>query len=368
MYKFRKSIAIVVSLCMCLVFAFSFTAYARSLSEINGSISQKNQQLQQGRQQEKDLKNSINGIETKINGMQEQIDGVQSNINETEIKIAKTQKELNQLKEDIDTQNKGLNGRLRSMYENSNTGFIEVLLTSGSISEFLTNLELLKEIHKSDKKVLKKLKKQHKKIEKKKKELDELEASLKSQKSDLETKQSSLEAEKSELDKKKQKVAAENSHLEEELADLRKAAAEITEQIKNYGDDGTSYGGGIMCWPCSGHISCEYGYRYCPYHGYELHTGIDIAVPTGTSIKAAASGTVMQAYYNSSYGNMVLLNNGGGIYTLYAHNSSLLVHPGQKVSKGQVIAKSGSTGNSTGPHCHFEVRKNGQPVNPRSYL
>lgn len=141
-------------------------------------------------------------------------------------------------------------------------------------------------------------------------------------------------------------------------------------QFDNYQGtfSGNTSGGGKLMWPCSGSISCEYGYRNCPYHGYELHSGIDIAVSTGTSIKAAAAGTVEQAYYNSSYGYMILLNNGNNIKTLYAHNSKLLVKQGAKVKKGQVIAKSGNTGNSTGPHCHFEVRKNGTPVNPRSYL
>ena len=141
-------------------------------------------------------------------------------------------------------------------------------------------------------------------------------------------------------------------------------------QFDNYQGEftGNEAGGGNMMWPCSGSISSEYGYRHCPYHGYELHSGIDIAAATGTDVKAAAAGTVKQAYFNSSYGNMVLIDNGGGINTLYAHNSRLLVKAGDKVKKGQVIAKSGNSGDSTGPHCHFEVRKNGNPVNPRDYL
>lgn len=368
MFKRKRNTAAVLALIMILTCAFSYTAYAASLSEIQGSISNKKQQLENGKQKEEELADDISSVEDKINGMQEKIDALQSDINATEFRISKAEAELSKLKDDIDKQNEGLNARLRNMYESDNMGIIEVLLNSGSISEFLTNMELLKEIHKSDKEVLSKLKKQHEKVESKKAELDKLEASLQSQQDSLQSQQDSLESEKASLNSKKAKVAASNSQLEEELADLQSAAAAITEQIKNYGDDGTSYGDGVMCWPCSGTISCEYGYRYCPFHGYELHSGIDIAVPTGTNIKAAASGTVMQAYYNSSYGNMILINHGGGIYTLYAHNSSLLVSAGTKVSKGQVIAKSGSTGNSTGPHCHFEVRKNGQPVNPRNYL
>ncbi|MCI5885834.1 MAG: peptidoglycan DD-metalloendopeptidase family protein [Clostridiales bacterium] len=368
MYKKQRHTAVILCFVMLFACTFSYAAYAASLSEIQGNISDKKEQLEEGREKEQSLENDISSLEKKINGMQDEIDGLQSEINETEFKIREAEIELSELQEDISSQNDGLNARLRTMYENDNTSIIEVLLSSGSISEFLTNVELLKKIHQSDKKILSELKEQHEALEEKKAVLDELEASLQSKQSQLKTQQSSLESEKSSLNSRKQQVAASNSNLEEELADLQSAAAAITEQIKNYGNDGSSYGGGVMMWPCSGPVTCEYGYRYCPFHGYELHSGIDIAVPTGTSIKAAASGTVVQAYYNASYGNMILINNGGGIYTLYAHNSSLLVSAGTRVTKGQVIAKSGNTGNSTGPHCHFEVRKNGQPVNPRSYL
>lgn len=250
---------------------------------------------------------------------------------------------------------------------NDNTSFVEVLLNSGSVSELLVNLDLIKRIHKGDKEVLEQLQVQHEQVEKQKKELDNLNSSLKSQQGEVKAKQESLNADKSALNKKRQAVAADNAELSEEIADLQAAADALTAQIKDYGNSDSPYSGS-MIWPVSGHISCEYGYRYCPYHGYELHTGIDIAVGTGTSVKAASSGVVRQAYYNSSYGNMVLIDNGGGIYTLYAHNSSLLVSAGQKVSQGQVIARSGNTGNSTGPHVHFEVRVNGQYVNPRNYL
>lgn len=363
----RKNILIwLLTISVLLSMTGGTVVYADNLSNINSKIDDKKSELSESRQKEKELKSEINELADKIDNMQGEIDELQSEINNTEFKITAAQSKLNKLKKKIEKQNDDLNERLRNMYMNDNTDFVEVLLNSGSISELLVNLELIKRIHKSDKEVLEQLQEQHDKVETQKKELDELNSTLQSKQDAVRDKQDALNADKSALNKKRKSVASANEQLSEEIADLQAAADAVTSQIKDYGSSG-SYSG-AMIWPVSGSISCEYGYRYCPYHGYELHTGIDIAVGTGTSVKAAASGIVKQAYYNSSYGNMVLIDNGGGIYTLYAHNSSLLVSAGQKVSQGQVIAKSGSTGNSTGPHVHFEVRVNGQYVNPRNYL
>ena len=122
-----------------------------------------------------------------------------------------------------------------------------------------------------------------------------------------------------------------------------------------------AWDGGRMPWPCPGHktITSNYGPRYCPFHGRETHSGIDIGAGTGTTIVAAAAGTVVLSGYYGGYGKCVIINHGKGVYTLYGHCSSLLVSKGAKVKEKQKIAKVGSTGNSTGPHLHFEVRKGG---------
>ena len=139
-------------------------------------------------------------------------------------------------------------------------------------------------------------------------------------------------------------------------------------------EEGGSYTGGKFAWPLPGYtrLSSQYGWRTCPFHGREKHSGLDIPAPFGTAVLAAASGTVVTASYQGSYGNAVILSHGSALYTLYGHNSSLLVKVGDKVRKGQPIARVGSTGSSTGNHCHFEVRKGknayGNDVDPWTYL
>jgi murein DD-endopeptidase MepM/ murein hydrolase activator NlpD len=124
-----------------------------------------------------------------------------------------------------------------------------------------------------------------------------------------------------------------------------------------------------MTWPVSGPIVSPYGYRIHPILGYrKLHTGIDFAVGYGTPIRAADSGMVIYATWMSGYGNVIIIDHGRGISTLYAHQSSLAAGSGALVSRGQVVGYVGSTGFSTGPHLHFEVRVNGDPVDPMGYL
>ena len=126
-----------------------------------------------------------------------------------------------------------------------------------------------------------------------------------------------------------------------------------------------------MIWPVPGYtsITSEYGMRVHPITGaFKLHTGVDIGAPMGTSFVAAANGIVSKATFNPAYGNMVIIDHGGGVQTLYAHGNEILVQVGQTVSTGTEVLKVGSTGYSTGPHAHFEIRINGQTINPLDYL
>ena len=126
-----------------------------------------------------------------------------------------------------------------------------------------------------------------------------------------------------------------------------------------------------MAWPTPGYtrITSPYGMRTHPITGvYKLHTGVDLGAPYGSNFIAATDGTVIIAGYNTAYGNMVIIDHGGGVSTLYAHGSKIMVEVGQTVKKGDIVLKVGSTGYSTGPHAHFEVRVNGKVVDPMPYI
>ena len=169
---------------------------------------------------------------------------------------------------------------------------------------------------------------------------------------------------------------AEEAQRRAEMEAQRQAQLEAAAQAGNvdvveFGEEEyvmQSYGGG-MIWPISGPITSEFGWRTHPIFGSQrFHSGLDIGGDYGMPIHAAQGGVVIEAGWIGGYGNTVMIDHGGGIVTLYGHNESLAVGVGQSVSQGQVIAYCGSTGNSTGPHCHFEVRLGGEPVSPWDYL
>ena len=169
-----------------------------------------------------------------------------------------------------------------------------------------------------------------------------------------------LSVEEQELQAKIDEYNAQVNSIETEIRSLAK--------IINFGED---YAGGPMQWPIPGHynITSNYGMRVHPITGvYKLHTGVDISASMGTEFTAIANGVVVKAEYNSAYGNMVIIDHGGGVQTLYAHGSEIVAQLGQVINAGDVVLKVGSTGYSTGPHAHFEVRINGSPVNPLDYV
>ena len=256
------------------------------------------------------------------------------------------------------------------MYMNGNTGLVDVILGSESIGDMMGNMDKVQKIYESDKELLETLKVQHDKIKQQREQLESLRVELNQAKEEQAIAKSELEGDKSEVQKKKSSVASDNRAIEEQIDVMNRQAAAFTAEIlKLQGNQ--SFVGGDFTWPSPGvsRITSPFGNRVHPILKYnKLHTGIDIGCPSNTTIVASNAGTVIKAGWNNSYGNVVMIDHGGGIVTVYAHNSSLLVSTGTVVAKGQAISKSGSTGMSTGPHLHFEVRVNGQYVNPSGYV
>ena len=339
-----------------LVFILALGAGTMSLSYADNA-SDKQQELNDINEKKDSVKEDMEALTDSIREQQAEVDSLQESVDAKQAEIDKAQADIEQTKKDIEERQDGLNKRLRTMYKNGSIGSLDVLLGSSSLSEFLTNLELIQRIYKGDQETLKTLEKQHDELETKQAALKAEQAELKEQKAAAEEKQSALQADKDILQSKLEELNAEADRVSGEIAALQ--------------DKDKVYEGGQFQWPTtSTYITSPFGFRIHPVTGvYTGHTGVDIGVGTGTPVYAAASGTVIVASYGyGGYGVAVVIDHGSGISTLYGHCSSLKVSTGQTVSRGQVIALSGNTGVSTGPHLHFEVRINGTYVDPMQYF
>ena len=339
-------------------------------STIN-EINQKKKEIKNLENQSKDVTSQIEELDKKMDIAARELGKVEEELDKLNKDISITAKELEEAEEKIQEKQDTFNSRVRVMYKNGNVGYLEVLLSSADIRDFLSRKQMIQSITDHDVDLIKYMKEQRDIIDKKKTELHAQRASvevtknkLKDRKTDLAQATRAKEGLMVELNKDLNKA-------EEQYDDLNKLAKDIeSEIIKRQRVDGP-YSSGAMSWPVPGHskISSYFGYRVHPiFKTKKLHTGIDIPAPVGTSIVAAADGTVIYSGTLGGYGNAIMIDHGGGIVTLYGHNSSLSVSEGAQVSRGSTIAKAGSTGYSTGPHCHFEVRKNGAYVDPISWL
>lgn len=314
------------------------------------------------------LDGRINETQTKLNNLQVQMKNL--NIN---IKAAKAQ--IEEAQRVIDENDALLDQRIRVMYKTSDMTYLQLLLESKSIPDLISNIYNVQTIVNADKEMLEKL-------EQKRTELKEYEERLLKEKDRMTKVQQTIEAEQLQLaqysqqqKEAKSELAKTSSILDYQVKQLRAESSALEQKIlaaqRKTGSANTPYKGGSMLWPLPvrGTLTSPYANRRSPITGrYEFHMGQDIAVPYGTAVYAANAGTVIASQYQRSYGNVVIIDHGGGISTVYAHNSSLLVSTGQTVTRGQTIARVGSTGDSTGNHLHFEVRVNGKPVNPMQYF
>jgi len=338
------------------------------LNEIQNVISKTQQDIDRGKREERNLLTQIQNLETQMRATQAEIETLRGNIADMEQRIEKALAELEALEADLKEQSDNLNARLSAMYMNGNIGILDVLLGSSSISDFMINMDRIQLIYESDRELMEYLEEQFRIMESHKNFLQKMQDDLIAEREKEANKREALRKNQQDTAVKKAEVELNNKLLEEIMDALLVEANRLIQEILSKQSD-EEYVGGALGWPVPGRISSEFGYRIHPIlKDRRLHTGIDIACPTGTRVVAANAGRVMMAGWNNSYGYVVMVDHGGGIVTLYAHNSSLSVKEGDIVTRGQTIALSGSTGMSTGPHLHFEVRVNGHYKDPMPYL
>ena len=336
------------------------------LDDANGELEGVQSDLSENLQQVQKLDEKISNSQTELDELNSKINELQDTINEVKSKL-KVAEEIYYKQKDIAEQ------RLVAIYEEGETQYLDVVLTSKSISDFLSNYFLVTELATYDAEILEDLEKQKNEIETNKKKLDSSKKELATIKANQTKTATILENTKTVRENFIAKLTEEEKKIQADIEEYTRKFEEVNAEILQLALQGidTKYIGGVLAWPVPGYtrITSKYGMRTHPITGvYKLHTGVDISAPMGANFIAANDGIVTKAGMNSAYGNMVIIDHGGGISTLYAHGSEILVHVGQTVKKGDAVLKVGSTGYSTGPHAHFEVRINGVVTDPMPYI
>ncbi len=420
--------AISMLLCCALVFlsfgAFAPETHAKSLSSlkneqeaIKDKVSQSEDKIAELEKQQAQQEEIINELNNQIARLNDQLSNVHSqqtiingDIKATEKKIADLAEEIKELDAEIaqkdleiDETIKIFCERMRANYMAGETSVLEMFTSSSSISSFLNRMELFKRVTESDQQLVDKLNKEIKEIEDMQAKLEEKKASAQAEKTALENKRADLRVTENELNSTQATIIAKSNEVNKKLASLNyqtkqleisidkynKEMDDIEDEIEkflqsqnNSGSSSSNHGSASSnistkgwAWPVpydNSYITSPYGYRNDPISGeYKFHSGIDISMPSakGKKLVATKAGTVIRAVYsNSGYGNYIMVDHGGGYVSLYAHCNSLAAQVGDKVSQGQVIAYIGTSGYSTGPHVHFEIRYNGEKQNPSHYV
>ena len=386
--------AIVLLLVFATVFsATKWNSYASEITDAKNkksALEKKKKEIQESLSKLEEKKTSIveyiAELDKQLASINSSIEDLNYKITTTKTNLEKTKVELQKAEAEEVKQYETMKTRIQQMYVSGNDEFVQIILSSESLSDFLNRSEYVKQISKYDNNMFNEFKKIKEEVAAKKADIEDKLAQLQEMNEELIYKKRTvmkLSSDKqAELAKYNAAIAASSEELisyneaikaqQDELDRLieeeqRKIAA--SEGSYNYEISSNAATGFVWPTPTSYRITCEFGYRTAPTSGASTnHKGIDIGLPTGSPIVATKAGTVVMSSYNSVRGYYVVINHGSGIMSYYYHNSQVLVDVGEKVAAGQQIAKAGSTGVSTGPHLHFSITFNGVYVNPRKYV
>jgi murein DD-endopeptidase MepM/ murein hydrolase activator NlpD len=361
---------------------------------ISSKIEEKKREIERKRDRERLLTTTIEGYTDRIDDLQGDITSLQERQIRIEADLTQKRDELARIQEDLRKERirlvrlrarlaesrAALSERLVALYKADQPDVVTVILESDGFADMLERAEFMQRVSEQDLRIVDRVRTAKRESVTAERKLDTLEQKQKEVTAIVARRhQEVVEVKDSLVDRREQFADAratkhqalvstreDRRALEDHLAALEREQAKIAARLaggSNTPAGPIRQGSGRFIWPVNGTFTSPFGMRWG-----RLHAGIDIAVPVGAGLRAADSGTVAIAGWTGGYGNYTCINHGGGISTCYGHQSSIAVSVGQSVSQGQVIGYSGNTGNSTGPHLHFEVRINGQPVDPMGYL
>ena len=358
--------------------AAPLTSFAASLEDEQKSYEE---QAQQKKQKSDEIQGQIESFSEVKRQLDEEADKAiaehkqcKAALDETEGRMKENSDRLEVLGKDYEQKSDRLGTRVRDIYMHGQISYLDVLFGAKDFGDLMTRMDLLKRVIHEDYELVHTVLDEKQEIETRQ---AELEKDKKTQAEEEQKTRAAREVMEQKVAKQKaliEKMKSDKAVFDQQYDELMAASKQIADMIRgsHYRVEPSSGGGsgsGGMIWPISGPITSEFGWRTHPITGDQrFHSGLDIGGDYGIPVHAAQGGTVTYAGWVSGYGNTVIIDHGGGITTLYGHNQSLAVSEGQSVSQGETISYCGSTGNSTGPHCHFEVRQNGEPVSPYGYL
>lgn len=396
-FSFAKVILCVIMLLCVLALAVTIvpadtrvgvTASAATQSQLKSKQSQLESQAKNISAKLKNLKKSKAAAQDQLDLVNELVENLQTQITTVNNQITAANAEIKEIEEEIaakdreiDKSKEKFKERMRAIYISGDmTGGLEVILCSDGVEEFISNTVYLEAMAKYDQGLIDELVNDKQGYQDKKAQVEEHKKEIDAQKIELAKKKTELDAQQKEAEELMKQIKADEeaykrkqAEIDLEMAKARAALDALINQ-NTANSQNTEYYGGSFGWPTPGYkrITSPYGPRTYTLNGKKVssyHRGIDIGAPSGAKIAASNGGTVVTSAYNAGgYGNYVILDHGGGKMTVYGHMSKRMVSVGQSVTKGQQIGKVGSTGRSTGPHLHFEIRVNGTAVNPINYL
>ena len=402
MKKILKSL--IVFIIISILIAYSNISMAANMNDlkneknsVQSKITSTEKKIEEISKEKEDALSQVQKLITQISDYQMEIDELNGKISELQTKITESEKQIKEDEIEYDKEQKALDARLVAMYKTGETSYLDFLLSSASLVDFISSYYLVSEVADYDTKMLEQLEAHKKKIEKEKSELETDKKELSNSKVTLESKQMGLKTMKKSKEEYVANLSEDEKELEKDLSELasqeRNINKRITELQRQYDEEqarkraasgSSNSSGSTSRYSGGGSSNYGFGYPVTNHHigtGYGVsgrywssghHTGVDFPVSKGTPVYSIGDGQVVDTGYNRAYGNYVEIYHGNNIYSFYAHASSVIVSAGQHVTKGQQVMKSGATGNVTGPHLHFEIRTPGPRyancVNPMNYL
>jgi len=378
--NFHPKYVMVFSLLLALLFpailygASSVQDLQNRRAAIQNSMNQRRQKIEALRSKEAQTQAQLDVVQQRLNAERNDLQAATQVYQRARYELQQANRELTTVQTQFEESRTQAKERLVRIYERGNQGYMDILISARDFGDLLQRANLAKFLMDRDKTVINDLKvkqdavaQQVKQVEEKTNEAEKAKANLA-----LITARTTQQRNQvaTQLDAVQDAKQVAESEYKKEVADSNAITAELNRRsyLASRGGGGARYSGNASIsgsLPVNGRITSPFGMRMHPiFHEYRMHTGVDISAPSGTPIYAAGAGVVICASWRGGYGYCVMIDHGGGRVTLYGHMSSIGVNEGQTVSARQFIGNVGSTGNSTGPHCHFELRINGEPVNP----